>query len=199
MPIPGGADDVGQVGILRFPAQLLDGFFIGCDQHRRVPRPAVRIFSDNFLAGDLPGLFDDLQHRKPLPVPQVVSIAVGAVHQLLEGHAALGQAGRQRLLQARSEVGRPEAMRALLGEAGISVQVTYDPAPRLAGYLESEAGANAVSGGPMTPDQINILRAMADNRWRTITDMAIKADLSEPRAMAALEALAADHRLVDGS
>lgn len=48
----------------------------------------------------------------------------------------------------------------------------------------------------MSADEINIARAMSDGRWRTITDAAIKADLTEPRAMAALEALAADARLI---
>ncbi len=46
-------------------------------------------------------------------------------------------------------------LRALLSiEGGPLKLVTYDPAPLAADYLESEDGANAVKGGPMTPDQI---------------------------------------------
>lgn len=48
----------------------------------------------------------------------------------------------------------------------------------------------------MTADEINIARAMSDGRWRTITDAALKAGLPEPRAMASLEALANDGRLI---
>ena len=48
----------------------------------------------------------------------------------------------------------------------------------------------------MTPDATNILRVMADGRWRSITDVALRAGLSEPRALAALEALVADGRLI---
>ena len=48
----------------------------------------------------------------------------------------------------------------------------------------------------MNADAINILRAMADGRWRTITDAALKAGLPGPRAMAALEALTAEGRLI---
>jgi hypothetical protein len=48
----------------------------------------------------------------------------------------------------------------------------------------------------MTADQTNTLRAMADGRWRTITDTAINAGLTEPRAMDAMEALTAEGRLI---
>ena len=46
------------------------------------------------------------------------------------------------------------SLRALLSGDGPLKVVTYDPAPRAARYLESEAGREAVRGGPMTPDQI---------------------------------------------
>jgi NAD(P)-dependent dehydrogenase (short-subunit alcohol dehydrogenase family)/rhamnose utilization protein RhaD (predicted bifunctional aldolase and dehydrogenase) len=46
-------------------------------------------------------------------------------------------------------------LRALVSADGSPLKlVTYDPAPAAADYLESEDGANAVVGGPMTPDQI---------------------------------------------
>ncbi len=45
-------------------------------------------------------------------------------------------------------------LRALLAGAGAPRVVAYDPAPRAAEYLESDAGRAAVAGGPMTPDQI---------------------------------------------
>lgn len=46
------------------------------------------------------------------------------------------------------------SLRALLAAEGPLKVVTWDPAPRAAQYLESEAGRSAVLGGPMTPDQI---------------------------------------------
>jgi NAD(P)-dependent dehydrogenase (short-subunit alcohol dehydrogenase family) len=46
-------------------------------------------------------------------------------------------------------------LRALLSADGSPLKlVTYDPAPAAADYLESEDGARAVKGGPLTPDQI---------------------------------------------
>ena len=53
MPAPGGADNVIQIGINGIPAQLGNGFFVGCDQHRRVARPAAGIFSEYIFAGDI--------------------------------------------------------------------------------------------------------------------------------------------------
>lgn len=46
------------------------------------------------------------------------------------------------------------SLRALLSGDGPLKVVTYDRAPGAADYLESEAGAAAVLGGPITPDQI---------------------------------------------
>lgn len=45
-------------------------------------------------------------------------------------------------------------LRALLAGDGALRVVTYDAAPRAAEYLESAGGPAAVTGGPMTPDQI---------------------------------------------
>ncbi len=76
MPAPGRADDVIQIRILRFPAQLFDGFFIGRDQHRWIARPSIGIFYCNIFPGDFPGALDDFQHRKPLTVSKIVDAAV---------------------------------------------------------------------------------------------------------------------------
>jgi hypothetical protein len=48
----------------------------------------------------------------------------------------------------------------------------------------------------MNADAINILRAMADGRWRTACDAAIKSGVPEIKAQDALEALVADGRLI---
>ena len=48
----------------------------------------------------------------------------------------------------------------------------------------------------MTPDEINILRAMADGRWRTVCDAAIKSGVPEIKAQDALEDLTRQGRLI---
>ena len=48
----------------------------------------------------------------------------------------------------------------------------------------------------MNADAINILRAMADGRWRTACDAAIKSGVPEIKAQDALEALTAEGRLI---
>ena len=68
MPVPGGGDDIIQIGILGFPAQLLNSFFIGGNQHRRVARSAIRIYNGNIFCGDFAGVLDDLQHGEPINV-----------------------------------------------------------------------------------------------------------------------------------
>ena len=47
----------------------------------------------------------------------------------------------------------------------------------------------------MTPDATNILRVMADGRWRTATDAAIRSGVPELRAQEILERLTQEGRL----
>jgi len=75
---------------------------------------------------------------------------------------AVGSSGRAAARIAADEAQATElvrtiapTMRALLSDEGQPLKmVTYDPAPGAADYLESDAGARALTGGPMTPDQI---------------------------------------------
>ena len=48
----------------------------------------------------------------------------------------------------------------------------------------------------MTADAINILRTMADGRWRTACDAAIRSGVPEIKAQDALEDLARQGRLI---
>ncbi len=88
---------------------------------------------------------------------------LGTVREAIEKHGiSIGGSGRAAARIAADEA-HANAMvkaigptlRALLSvEGGPLKIVTYDRAPGAADYLESQDGANAVTGGPMTPDQI---------------------------------------------
>lgn len=81
--------------------------------------------------------------------------------ELLRAGVAVSGPGRapSRVLASPKAAGELVAtiapsLRGLLAADGPLKVVTYDPAPRASGYLQSEAGQTAVVGGPMTPDQI---------------------------------------------
>ena len=88
---------------------------------------------------------------------------LGTVRGKLErGGLRVGGSGRAAARIAADEARASEmvktiapTLRALLStEGGPLKLVTYDAAPGAADYLESQDGRNAVTGGPMTPDQI---------------------------------------------
>jgi NAD(P)-dependent dehydrogenase (short-subunit alcohol dehydrogenase family)/rhamnose utilization protein RhaD (predicted bifunctional aldolase and dehydrogenase) len=81
--------------------------------------------------------------------------------ELLRAGVAVAGSGRapSRVMASPKAAGELVAtiapsLRGLLATEGPLKVVTYDPAPRASGYLQSEAGQAAVQGGPMTPDQI---------------------------------------------
>ena len=96
-------------------------------------------------------------------VAELCEHVMGTVREALEkSGVAVGSSGRAAARIAADGARAAEmvrviapALRALLSAAGGPLKlVTYDPAPAAADYLESERGADAVRGGPMTPDQI---------------------------------------------
>ncbi|MEA2026909.1 MAG: SDR family oxidoreductase, partial [Chloroflexota bacterium] len=90
---------------------------------------------------------------------RVMSTVRGAIEK---SGIVIGSSGRAAARIAADEARAAElvqviapTLRSLLSvEGGPLKIVTYDAAPGAADYLESEDGANAVKGGPMTPDQI---------------------------------------------
>ena len=96
-------------------------------------------------------------------VAELCERVMGTVRGAIEKSGiVIGSSGRAAARIAADEARAAElvqiiapTLRSLLSvEGGPLKIVTYDAAPGAADYLESEDGANAVKGGPMTPDQI---------------------------------------------
>ena len=96
-------------------------------------------------------------------VAELCERVMGTVRGAIEKSGiVIGSSGRAAARIAADEARAAElvrviapTLRSLLSvEGGPLKIVTYDAAPGAADYLESEDGANAVEGGPMTPDQI---------------------------------------------
>src|SRR3712207_4186858 len=76
---PGVADDAGQVGVLRRPAEVRADLVTGRDQLRRVPGPPLPDLDRHRVAGDLADGVDHLLHREARAVAQR-SEEIGRAH-----------------------------------------------------------------------------------------------------------------------
>src|SRR5581483_5732533 len=72
VPVPGGGDDVFELGILGFPAEFADGFFGGGDKFGRVAGTAGFFNGGDFFAGDFFAGLDNLTHGIAIAVAEVV-------------------------------------------------------------------------------------------------------------------------------
>jgi NAD(P)-dependent dehydrogenase (short-subunit alcohol dehydrogenase family)/rhamnose utilization protein RhaD (predicted bifunctional aldolase and dehydrogenase) len=118
------------------------------------PAPRITFMSDHGLIVSADSIAE---------IAELNEHVVATVSAALEGKGiAVGSSGRAAARIAADETRAQDlvgtiapTLRALLSaDDGPLKLVTYDPAPGAADYLESEAGRNAVTGGPMTPDQI---------------------------------------------
>src|SRR5438876_647257 len=85
LPLPCRADNLPQVRMLGFPAEVALGFLGGGDELGGVAGAAGLADGGNRMAGDLARGFDHLTDRETAPVAEVEGGALGAALQELEG------------------------------------------------------------------------------------------------------------------
>ena len=71
MPVPGGFDDIIQVGELGLPAELFCGFCIRSDEHGRITRSAVGLNDLNIPGGNCFNFVNYRQHGIAFDLPEV--------------------------------------------------------------------------------------------------------------------------------
>lgn len=72
VPIPGGGDDVFELGILGFPAEFADGFFGGGDELGRIAGAARFFNGGDFLAGNFFAGLNHLAHGIAIAIAEIV-------------------------------------------------------------------------------------------------------------------------------
>ena len=80
MPFPGGADNLFELRVFRFPPEFLARFIGGGDQCRRIAGTPRFFDNRNFLATDLFAHGDDLAHGITVAIAKVVEAAFARRH-----------------------------------------------------------------------------------------------------------------------
>ena len=104
--VPGVADDAGQVGVLRRPAQVRADAVARGDQLRRVAGPALADHDRHRVAGDLADGVHDLLHREAGAVAQVVDPVLARRRGRQGQQVGVGEVGDVDVVADAGAVGR---------------------------------------------------------------------------------------------